>query len=387
MKATTKSVILFLFIYIGSISILGISLAYHYFDDAKNQLVENLRMGMTYKVKDINARLEYYHKSKSESFIFPQEGYDIALYDKDRQLLASNFSNGDIDLSQLFYENNGYYYMIEQLYKQYLGVTYIAIRSQLSHEDINHIRDEIIQVGIYSSVFLLLIALLLSQIMLYPLKQFIDSLKNFIKNTTHEMNTPISTILMTYEHFEKDNLNNKQIRALDRIEIASKTLSTLYNDLTFISFHDHISYEDTELNIKDIIIERVKFFDTLLQFKDIHVTCHLDDLIKNMDKRKVVLIIDNLLSNAIKFSRKNSKIEITLNESYFSVKDYGMGIAPADHKKIFRRFHSGGIIKGGFGLGLDIVSQICNEYDIRIELISELQRGAEFKLYWKKEKA
>jgi len=343
-------------------------------------------MGMTYKVKDINARLEYYHKSKSESFIFPEEGYDIALYDKNRQLLASNFSNGNIDLSQLFYEKDGQFYIIEQLYKQYLGVTYIVIRSHLVPGDVQHIRDEIIQVGIYASVFLLVIALLLSQIMLYPLKQFIDSLKNFIKNTTHEMNTPISTILMTYEHFEKANLNSKQIRALDRIEIATKTLSTLYNDLTFISFHDHISYEDTELNVKDIVMERVKFFDTLLQFKTIHLTCNVHDVIQSMDQRKLVLIIDNLISNAIKFSRKNSKIDITLNESYFSVKDYGMGIAPEDHKKIFHRFHSGTIIKGGFGLGLDIVSQICKEYGITIELYSELQKGSEFKLSWKKEK-
>ena len=110
--------------------------------------------------------------------------------------------------------------------------------------------------------------------MLYPVRASILSLKTFMKDATHEMNTPISTILMSYEHMDKTNLSVKQLRALDRIDIATKTLSTLYNDLSFASFHDYIEYQDTPLDVKEIVMERVKYLDTLIHFKNLKITCH-----------------------------------------------------------------------------------------------------------------
>ena len=99
-----------------------------------------------------------------------------------------------------------------------------------------------------------------------------------------------------------------------------------------------------------------------------------------MDKRKLILLIDNLLSNAIKFSKKGGRIELVLTEKYLSVKDYGLGISKEDQKNIFKRFRSTNTLQGGFGVGLDIVSQICKEYHIRIELESEPSKGSEFRL-------
>ena len=102
-----------------------------------------------------------------------------------------------------------------------------------------------------------------------------------------------------------------------------------------------------------------------------------------MDKRKLILIIDNLLSNAIKFTKKGGQIEVNLTNEYLSVKDNGMGISKEDQKNIFKRFKSKNSLNGGFGVGLDIVSQICKEYKIQIKLDSELSEGSEFKLFWK----
>jgi len=75
-----------------------------------------------------------------------------------------------------------------------------------------------------------------------------------MKDATHEMNTPISTILMSFEHMDKSNLNTKQLRSLDRIDIATKTLSGLYRDLSFASFHDYIEYKDTPLDVKEVVL-------------------------------------------------------------------------------------------------------------------------------------
>jgi two-component system OmpR family sensor kinase len=65
------------------------------------------------------------------------------------------------------------------------------------------------------------------------------------------------------------------------------------------------------------------------------------------------------------------------------VRDKGLGISKEDQKNIFKRFKSSNSLHGGFGVGLDIVSQICKEYHIKIVLDSELSKGSEFKLIWK----
>lgn len=382
MRASTKSVIIFMVVYLGSLSILASWVGYLYYEDQKKSLIEKMRLEMHYKARSINSQLEYYHLNQSEDFTFYEEGYGIALYDNNRNLIASTFTNEAIDFSQLFYAYDDEYYLVESLYNEYLDVKYIVIKKALDMNKLNEIKDQIVLIAIYSFIFLIFLALLLSKIMLYPIKKSIVSLRKFMKDATHEMNTPISTILMSFEHMDKNNLNTKQLRSLDRIDIATKTLSSLYRDLSFASFHDYIQYEDTPIDVKEVVLERIKYMDTLIHFKELNITLKIEHKIINMDKRKLILLIDNLLSNAIKFSKKNGHIHIDLTEQYLSVKDNGLGISKEDQKSIFKRFKSSDSLTGGFGVGLDIVSQICKEYHIKILLESEPSKGSEFKLVW-----
>ena len=384
MRAITKSVIFFIIVYLGSLSILGAGMGYLYYLDQKKSLIDKMRLEMRYKTKSINAKLEYYHMNQHETFTFYEEGFGIALYDNERKHIASTFQNGKIDFDTFFYADNNEYILVESLFKEYLNVKYIVIKKSLDVEKLDEIINRIILMGTYGFIILLFIALVLSKIMLYPIKKTIASLTRFMKDVTHEMNTPISTILMSYEHFEKDNLSTKQLRSLDRIEIATKTLSSLYNDLSFASFHDYIEYKDTPVDVKEVVLERVKYMDTLIHFKNLHISCDMHHKTIIIDKRKLILLIDNLLSNAIKFSKKGGDIHLELTEKYLSVKDYGIGITTENKKNIFKRFKSTKSLEGGgFGVGLDIVNQICKEYHIKIELDSEPSKGSEFKLLWK----
>ncbi|UFH58182.1 sensor histidine kinase [Sulfurovum mangrovi] len=382
MNANTKSVILFLLIYLGSMGILASIIGYLYFHEEKAALIEQTRQEMQYKAKSINARLEFYHTNKSETFTFYDEGYGIALYDINRTMIASTFID-PIDFKKLFYTDDGNeYYLVETIFKEYLGVKYIVIKTALPLEKMDQILQDMIVVALYGFLFLLIVALLLSRVMLYPVRNTMNVLKKFIKNTTHEMNTPISTILMSYEHLDKTELTHKQLRSLNRIEIAAKTLLNLYNDLSFASFHEHIEYQDSPIDVKQVVLERVKYFDTLLEFKEIRLSCKLEQKTLQMDKRKLTLIIDNLLSNAIKYSKQHGFIEITLTEAFLSIRDEGIGISEDDQTEIFQRFKRIKAYREGFGVGLDIVSQICDEYNINIVLNSRLSKGSEFKLLW-----
>ncbi len=385
MRASTKSVVFFIIVYMGSLSILASGMGYLYYQNQTKSLIDKMRLEMRYKTKSINAKLEYYHTNQNETFTFYEEGYAIGLYDREGERIAATatFKNEKINFDKLFYEKNDEYVLVKSLDKEYLDVKYIVIKKSLDIYMINAIINQIMHVALYGFFLLLFSALLLSKIMLYPIKRTISSLTKFMKDVTHEMNTPISTILMSYEHMDKENLNEKQLRSLDRIDIATKTLSNLYNDLSFASFHDYIEYKDTDIDVKEVVMERVRYMETLINFKNLHISSSLDHKVIKMDKRKLTLIIDNLLTNAIKFSKKGGDIHVFLTEHYFSVKDNGLGISKEDQENIFKRFKSSNSLHGGFGVGLDIVNQICKEYHIKIELDSELSKGSEFKLLWR----
>ncbi len=139
MKASTKSILYFMIIYLGSIGIFATAIAYLYYHDKKKSLIDQLRLEMRYKVKSINAELKSYHIKKSEEFIFYDEGYDIALYDTNQKDIASTFYT-KIDFSKLFYAKGNDYYLIASINKEYLGVKYIVIKKSISSKKLNNMQ-------------------------------------------------------------------------------------------------------------------------------------------------------------------------------------------------------------------------------------------------------
>jgi len=77
-----------------------------------------------------------------------------------------------------------------------------------------------------------------------------------------------------------------------------------------------------------------------------------------------------------------STIYITLQEGLFVIRDEGVGIAKEKLEAIFELYSRDSNIAGGFGVGLNIVKQICETYNIRVEVKSVLGEGSEFKLFF-----
>jgi two-component system phosphate regulon sensor histidine kinase PhoR len=98
----------------------------------------------------------------------------------------------------------------------------------------------------------------------------------------------------------------------------------------------------------------------------------------------------NLLDNAVKYSGENRELAVRLDAENgcvtFEVEDHGLGIAPAEQERIFKRFYrvSNGSGKGGYGLGLFLVRHIMDAHGGRIEVDSEPGRGSRFRLMFPK---
>ena len=103
-----------------------------------------------------------------------------------------------------------------------------------------------------------------------------------------------------------------------------------------------------------------------------------------IDSNDAVRLIDNLLSNAIKYNKKEGTLTVKLTEESLYIIDTGIGIAKKDLKDISKRFKRANKSEGGFGIGLDIVNQVVKSYGFALHITSQLNKGTEVEVRWKK---
>ena len=89
--------------------------------------------------------------------------------------------------------------------------------------------------SILAFILFIVFGLILARLFLKPMRDSIVLLDRFIKDTTHELNTPLSTILTNIEMMDTDVMVEKNKKKLNRINIAARTVSQLYKDLTYLT--------------------------------------------------------------------------------------------------------------------------------------------------------
>ncbi|MBF7047692.1 HAMP domain-containing histidine kinase [Campylobacter volucris] len=250
-------------------------------------------------------------------------------------------------------------------------------------QELAFVRFKVAFVMIFSLICVGIVGYFILKFALKPLEMKINFLNNFIKDTTHEINTPISAILMSIESLEKKQ-DFTHLKPLKRIKIAALTLSHIYSDLTFLNFYQAYSSNKEWIFLKPLIIERIEYFKIFLEQKNITLKLDLQDESKILiNKEQFFKMFDNLLGNAIKYNIKNGHIEINLYKEKLMIKDSGCGISETNLSKIFDRYMRFNNDQGGFGIGLSLVKKICDEHRINIEVQSKLKEGTCFALTWK----
>lgn len=242
--------------------------------------------------------------------------------------------------------------------------------------------------GIFGALLAMMgiVGFFLVRFALKPLNQKIEELNLFIKDTTHEINTPLSVLQMSVDRIDKSKLEEKDLKKFSSIIVASRTLESIYHSLIYTSFR-RLENKIEEIDVSALIKERLNYFEMLFAQKNISITSELQEVMLKANAKSISLVIDNLLSNAYKYTPKNGNVQVRTfqaeGENFLSIKDNGYGIAQKDLEHIFKRYTRFDNSKGGFGLGLSIVKKICDEFKIKIECKSELKKGSEFILQWR----
>lgn len=241
-----------------------------------------------------------------------------------------------------------------------------------------------------SFLYVILIILILSLIFGFLLSKFSLSkivetnrlLDRLLKDTLHELNIPVATILANVDMIKKRETDEKKLKRLERIKKASNQLLRLYKDLDYYIKREiqKVNYE--VFNLKDLVEERVLLFSDVK--KDIKIETDLQDVFVKTDRNGFSKVIDNLLSNAVKYNKKNGFVQIVLNEKELSVEDSGIGIDESEIVRVFERYYQTSDFNRGFGIGLNIVKSFCDEYKITISINSKKGVGTKIALGIKK---
>jgi signal transduction histidine kinase len=202
---------------------------------------------------------------------------------------------------------------------------------------------------------------------------------NLIKQTLHELNTPVATIEMNVKMLQKKiPQDEKMLKRLSRIEQSCENLLELYNQMEYSLKEQIETIHNEQFDFATIVQNSCQKFELLA--KDIKIENHVNELHVYCDKNGMQRVVDNLLSNAIKYNKPDGKIVLELTNNIFSIQDSGIGIDTKHLFYIFDKYYQEDNTNKGIGLGLNIVKSYCDKYKIDIKIDSQKEIGTTFYL-------
>ena len=180
-----------------------------------------------------------------------------------------------------------------------------------------------------------------------------DSAKTvFLANLSHEMRTPLNAIIGMANISKKNDTDGKLSKELGSIEISSKHLLSLINDILEISKIEEgkLVLAEESFCLKEIADNLLESVKQTADDKKQNFTINIENLVSSRfigDPMRLSQVLLNLLSNAIKFTPDSGKIDFCIEvlaadeektHIHFSVKDTGIGILPEFIPNLFSPF-------------------------------------------------
>ena len=383
-KSETRTIIGFSLIYsILVLVILGV-ITFLYYQFKKDLMLQDIRQTLQNYSNTQIANLKEFHINIDKSDIYPRdERFNSAIYDSSKKKIFSTLLMNDVKLDEVIYLKDGYIHLIKEPESYYLGSKYIIVEIEDDNIWFANIKYKMLFWFLFSFILLLFVGYFIAKLFLKPMRESIQMLDRFIKDTTHELNTPIAAILSNIQMINKDNIDEKLAKKINRIEIGAKTISNIYEDLTFVSLNNQIISNNEKLYFSQILNQRVDFFKSIASSKKIEFILDIkDDIFIVCDVKKLSKLIDNILSNAIKYNKFQGFIKVTLKDKILIIEDSGKGMSKDNLSNLFTRYKRFDKSVGGFGIGLNIVSLIAKEYDFKIDVISKIDVGTRIKIKW-----
>eukprot|EP01028_Stygiella_incarcerata_P004087 TRINITY_DN1855_c0_g1_i2.p2 TRINITY_DN1855_c0_g1~~TRINITY_DN1855_c0_g1_i2.p2 ORF type:complete len:236 (+),score=-17.17 TRINITY_DN1855_c0_g1_i2:4076-4783(+) len=195
------------------------------------------------------------------------ENLKYGLFDKNGKVIFSQFENSKIDFDKEASHNESHSFHVAKLEEHHdekIDIKYIVIET-------NQIISDTQKLKIYISIILLLatcfiggIGYLLAKLLLKPVREKVEQMDKFIKDSAHELNTPIA-VLMTSTSALKQGRNAQKM--LKYIISSAKQISQLYNDMHYSAFNEQDIFLDVNIDFAELVNESVEFFSRYCYYK------------------------------------------------------------------------------------------------------------------------
>jgi signal transduction histidine kinase len=209
----------------------------------------------------------------------------------------------------------------------------------------------------------------------------------FIATAAHDVRQPVVALSIYVDHLME--VPTDQAVVMPKIARATAAVSRLFDSLFDLSRMDHqqLKVRSEPLNISEVMEDLRDQYEPVARAKDVELRMRTVRTELSTDPVLVRRMIGNVVSNAIKYTPPGKKVLISARARgpavLVEVWDQGVGIAPAELRKVFLEFYKvagAGENAEGFGLGLSIVARLAHVLDTRLSVRSRPGKGTVFRM-------
>lgn len=216
-------------------------------------------------------------------------------------------------------------------------------------------------------------------------QKFMQEIQNVTDDIAHDLRTPLTRMRARAElELMKTRGGDFPALVAEECDELIGTFQTMLDITRLEKRLDHSPATPTDLNA--LLKRMTEAFATLAEDRKIALELQLPNhpVVFECQPKQWERMAANLLDNALKYTPAGGRVVLTLEECSgmirFSVKDNGVGIAPADQEKVFQRFYRADASRSqpGNGLGLSMVKAVAESLGGTIQLFSQPGKGTTF---------
>lgn len=212
--------------------------------------------------------------------------------------------------------------------------------------------------------------------------------RRFTSDAAHELRTPLAALKVQAEvaQLSWDDAEGQQ-RALSQLHTGIDRATRLVDQLLTLSRLDSLdNLDDVEqIALAELLQSAVMDIDATAHRAGIaiHLVLHAPEVTRPGQPLLLSLLVRNLLDNAVRYSPRGSRIDVTLEQRCFTVRDNGPGIPPQALTRLGERFYRPpGQEETGSGLGLSIVKRIAALHSMTVTVDNAEEGGAIVRVSW-----
>ncbi|MDX2486121.1 MAG: HAMP domain-containing sensor histidine kinase [Gammaproteobacteria bacterium] len=217
------------------------------------------------------------------------------------------------------------------------------------------------------------------------LDNFIERERNFTRDASHEMRTPLTVIRIATDMLQGEKKSSDlATKSLQKIKRAVDDMEDLTEAFLLLARESDSALSIESVNINDIVHEEIERAEPFNRIKNIPVSItEHHELNINASDKVLSVLLGNLIRNAILYTESGT-IDITITDNSVIIEDSGIGMSKEEVDKIFMpHYRAKSDINIGHGVGLTIVKRLSERFHWPLKVRSTPQKGTRIEIFFK----